>query len=142
MEPYWICFFSGIFCAWGTKSLPDPPGFSSVDPDGWNVALIYKGRKGKILLEILHYQFLLALALFIIEIVFLPIKWYFIILCWFIGINVCTYFLRFYRGLSRGDSDFWDYIDLLFFDSPIAAIISFLGIICLTSFVIIKWWLI
>lgn len=139
MEPYLVCFFSGVISGWGATSLPDPSKFSSTDPMGLNVALIYKG-KGRILLEILHYQFLLAAGLVILEIVLLPIKWYFTILCYVFGLISFYNFLRIYRGSSRGNSRFWRCIDLLVYDSPVAASLSFLGIICMIVLVIAKWW--
>jgi hypothetical protein len=141
MEPYLVCFLTGVISGWGANSLPDMPGFSSVDPDGINVALMYKKGKGKILLEILHYQFLLAIGLVILEILLLPIKWYFTILWCLCGVMFWSFFLfRFYRRLSRGDSKLWRYVDLLVYDSPIAASLSFLGIMVMLAFVIAKWW--
>lgn len=137
MEPYLVCFFTGVISSWGAYSVPDPEGFSSTDPAGINVALIYKG-KGKILLEILNFQFLLALVLVILEIILLPIKWYFTVICIVCGGIFFPFFLRFYRSLSYNRS--WEYIDLLVYDSPIAASLSFLGIICMLVFVIAKWW--
>lgn len=136
MAPYLISFITGVVSGWGANSIPDPEGFSLSDPTGINTALTYKGKAGKLLLEILHYQFLLAVGLFILEIVLLPIHWYFTIICFVTGVVFFSFFLRFYRGLSREHRP----LDLVIHDSPIAAVLSFIGIIALLLLVIIRWW--
>ena len=128
MEPYWVSLITGIIMGWGSHSSPDPGGIYT--------ALIYRSKWGGVLLEILHYQFLLALALVVLEIALLPVRWYLTALCLFCGVNLFVLFRRFCRRISNYS---WENIELVF-DSPFAAILSFLAIISLSVFVITKWW--
>jgi hypothetical protein len=136
MEPYLISFLTGIVSGWGANSMPDPESFSLSDPAGINIPLIYRGKTGRLLLEVLHYQFLLAAGLIILEIILLPIHWYLTVICFVAGVVIFSFFLRFYRSLNREDSP----VDLVVHDSPIVASLSFLGIIVLLVLVIFRWW--